>query len=238
MSEPLLSVDSLTSGYDAVNILHDVSLSAFDQQITCLLGANGAGKTTLIRSIFGSVRARHGRIRFRGEDITRLDTHQIVQRGLIAVPEGNRVFPKLSVLENLHVGAYLETSKTRIADRLERVFELFPRLRERMSQYAGTLSGGERSMLSIGRSLMSAPRMLIIDEPSLGLSPRFVKENFRIVKETCAAACPVLLVEQNAHQTLEISHRGYVMAQGSIVYEGLAQQLRSSREVADAYFAQ
>lgn len=236
MSEDLLVVDDVRVGYDTVDVLHGVSLRARAGEITCLLGANGAGKSTVIKAIFGMLPLRSGTVRFAGEDIGKVDTHKIVARGIAVIPEGNRVFAKMSVLENLRVGAYLERSQANIASSLERVFALFPRLKERSGQYAGTLSGGERSMLSIGRSLMSRPRMLVIDEPSLGLSPRFVKENFRIIRDLCAADCSILLVEQNARQTLEISHHGYVMAQGKIIFQGAAEALRNSPEVADAYF--
>lgn len=236
MSEDILVVENVTAGYDTVDVLHGVSLRARAGEITCLLGANGAGKSTMIKSIFSILPLRSGAIRFAGEDISKLETHLIVARGIAVIPEGNRVFAKLSVLENLRVGAYLERSSAKIAESVDRVFELFPRLKERSSQYAGTLSGGERSMLCIGRSLMSSPKMLVIDEPSLGLSPRFVKENFKIIRDLCAADCSILLVEQNAKQTLDISHHGYVMAQGKIVFQGAATELRSSAQVADAYF--
>jgi branched-chain amino acid transport system ATP-binding protein len=234
--DPLLQIDGVVTGYDRVDVLHDVHLQAREGDITCLLGANGAGKSTLIKAIFGLLPLRSGTVRFAGEDLGRLQTHEIVRLGIAAIPEGNRVFPRMSVVENLRVGAYLETSTIRIADRLEQVFTLFPRLQERATQYAGTLSGGERSMLSIGRSLMGRPRLLVIDEPSLGLSPRFVQENFRIIQGLRSADCSILLVEQNARQTLAIAQHGYVMSQGRIVLSGAAPELRDSPAVAQAYF--
>lgn len=236
MNADILVIDDLVTGYDTVDVLHGVTLHAKVGEITCLLGANGAGKSTVIKSIFGALPIHRGSIWFEGEDISGLDTHNIVARGIAVTPEGNRVFPKMSVLENLQIGAYLENSSTKIANRLEYVFTKFPRLKERIGQYAGTLSGGERSMLSIGRSLMSSPRMLVIDEPSLGLSPLFVKENFKIIHDLCAADCSILLIEQNAKQTLNIAHRGYAMSQGQIVVGGTAEELRNSTEVASAYF--
>jgi branched-chain amino acid transport system ATP-binding protein len=236
MSAALLEINDVATGYDQVNVLQDVDLEVREGDITCLLGANGAGKSTLIKAIFGMLPLRRGSIRFDGEDLGQLQTHQIVQRGIAAIPEGNRVFPKLSVLDNLRVGAYLDSSTSRVASSLERVFALFPRLKERSDQFAGTLSGGERSMLSIGRSLMARPRLLIIDEPSLGLSPLFVQENFRIIQSLRSKDCTILLIEQNARQTLRISQRGYVMSQGRIVLSGDAEELRDSPSVAQAYF--
>ncbi|AME28514.1 MULTISPECIES: ABC transporter ATP-binding protein [Burkholderiaceae] len=236
MSDALLSIVGVSAGYDAVDVIHGVDMQAKRGEITCLLGANGAGKSTLIKTIFGVLRPRSGSIHFDGVEISRLESHEIVRRGLVAVPEGSRVFPKMSVLDNLRVGAYLERSPTVIAANLERVFALFPRLHERIDQFAGTLSGGERSMLSIGRSLMCRPSMLVIDEPSLGLSPRFVKENFGIIRDLCTDDCAILLVEQNARQTLDISEYGYLMSQGHITCHGAASELRHSPDVARAYF--
>ncbi|MBN9477635.1 MAG: ABC transporter ATP-binding protein [Bordetella sp. SCN 67-23] len=236
MNTQLLAVEDLVVGYGSANVLEGVSVKAEEGRITCLLGANGVGKSTLIKAIFGLVPVRRGRVRFRGHDITGWDTHRIVAQGLAAIPEGNRVFPRMSVLDNLMAGAYLERSPAKIAARLERVLALFPRLAERRSQFAGTLSGGERSMLSIGRGLMSDPRLLVIDEPSLGLSPLFVKENFRLIRELCCDDCAILLVEQNVKQTLEVSHYGYVISQGAVAVEGTGECLRDSAEVGNAYF--
>ncbi|MEX0529462.1 ABC transporter ATP-binding protein [Raoultella terrigena] len=236
MREDLLVVDNVVTGYDSVNVLEGVSLRVRAGEITCLLGANGAGKSTLIKAIFGLLPLRSGAIHFAGQSISNWDTHRIVGQGIAAIPEGNKLFPRMTVIDNLKVGAYLEPSRTKIAERLERVFALFPRLSERREQFAGTLSGGERSMVSIGRGLMSNPQLLVIDEPSLGLSPLYVKENFRLISDLCANKCTILLIEQNVHQTLEVAHHGYVIAQGRVVASGEAAALRRSPEVSKAYF--
>lgn len=231
-----LSIENVVSGYDQADVLSGVSLDVAEGQITCLLGSNGAGKTTLIRAITGLTPARSGRIRFGDVDITNEQTHRIAALGITCIPEGRKVFPRMSVAENLRVGAYTESKRQFIGQRLDEVFALFPRLRERADQLAGTMSGGEQAMLSIGRGLMSAPRVLIVDEPSLGLSPLFVKENFRIIQRINETGVTVLLVEQNVRQTLDIAHRGYVLSQGRIVAEGDAAQLRDNDEVRAAYF--
>lgn len=236
MTKQLLTVENLVAGYGNANVLNGISLQATEGSITCLLGANGVGKSTLIKAIFGLIPIRQGTVKFRGRDITGWEPHRVVTEGLVAIPEGNRVFPRMSVLDNLMVGAYLERSRGKIASRLERVIALFPRLGERRDQFAGTLSGGERSMLSIGRSLMSNAQLLVIDEPSLGLSPLFVKENFKLIRQLCSDECAILLVEQNVKQTLEVSHYGYVISQGKVALEGSCESLRSSTEVSAAYF--
>ncbi|MGD2139355.1 MAG: ABC transporter ATP-binding protein [Burkholderiales bacterium] len=231
-----LSVENVVSGYDQADVLTGVSLEVPEGEITCLLGSNGAGKTTLIRAVLGLTPARSGRIRFGSQDITHEATHRIVSLGVTCIPEGRRVFPMMSVAENLRVGAYTESNRDAIRKRLEEVYGIFPRLKERSEQLAGTMSGGEQAMLSIGRGLMSAPRLLIVDEPSLGLSPLFVKENFRVIKRINELGVTVLLVEQNVRQTLDIAHRGYVLSQGRIVAEGDAAHLRDNEEVRAAYF--
>ncbi len=235
MSEALV-VENVVSGYDQADVLTGVSLSVPESQITCLLGSNGAGKTTLIRAILGLTPARSGRIRFGDHDITHQSTHRIASLGVTCIPEGRRVFPRMSVAENLRVGAYTESNRAAIDKRFAEVFAIFPRLEERADQLAGTMSGGEQAMLSIGRGLMSAPKLLIVDEPSLGLSPLLVKENFRVIKRINELGVTVLLVEQNVRQTLAIAHRGYVLAQGRIVAEGDAAHLRDNEEVRAAYF--
>jgi branched-chain amino acid transport system ATP-binding protein len=231
-----LEIEGVYAAYDRADVLENVSLTAEPGRITCLLGSNGSGKTTLIRSILGLVRPRAGRIVFDGADITRLPTHKVIAAGLACIPEGRKVFPKLTVEENLRLGAYCETSETVTKARLGEIFELFPRLAERRLQLSGTMSGGEQAMVSIGRGLMRAPRLLIIDEPSLGLSPRLVKENFSIIRDINARGITVFLVEQNVHQTLAISHFGWVLSKGRVVSSGAPAELATRDEVREAYF--
>ncbi|HEY3533887.1 MAG TPA: ABC transporter ATP-binding protein, partial [Casimicrobiaceae bacterium] len=231
-----LEVRSLRVGYDRADVLVDVNVAANAGEITCILGSNGSGKTTLVRSILGLTPPRSGRVVFDGADITGLPTHRVIAHGIACIPEGRKVFPKLTTEENLRLGAYREADEAAIAKRVDDVYRIFPRLRERVAQLAGTMSGGEQAMLSIGRGLMAAPRMLLIDEPSLGLSPRFVAQNFDVIRRINEAGVTVLLVEQNAHQTLAIAHRGYVLSQGRVVAEGSAAQLRDNEEVRRAYF--
>lgn len=233
-----LVVDKVFTAYDKADVLEDVSLSVEPGTITCLLGSNGSGKTTLIRSILGLTPARSGRIVFGERELTRMPTHQIVAEGIACIPEGRKVFPRLSVLENLKIGAYLEEQREVIGGRLERVFAIFPRLKDRREQLAGTMSGGEQAMVSIGRGLMGAPKLLLIDEPSLGLSPLFVKENFAVIRRINEQGVTVFLVEQNVHQTLDIAHRGYVLAKGRVVAHGTAQELMQDAQVRNAYFGE
>lgn len=231
-----LTVRNLTTGYDKVNVLHDVSIEVEPGKITCILGANGAGKSTLIRSILGLTPARAGEIWWQGRNIAEEKTHRIIASGIACIPEGRKVFPRMTVVENLTLGAYLEADASEVRRRLENVFEVFPRLKERAAQLAGTMSGGEQAMVSIGRGLMAAPKLLVIDEPSLGLSPLYVKENFRVIKKINELGMTVLLVEQNARQTLAIAHYGYVLSQGRVVAEGAARELSENDEVRSAYF--
>ena len=205
-------------------------------EITCILGSNGSGKTTLIRSILGLTPPRQGRILFEGADIARLPTHRVVALGIACIPEGRKIFPKLTIEENLRLGAYQERDAEKIRGRLEDVYRIFPRLKERVRQLAGTMSGGEQAMISIGRGMMAAPKMLLIDEPSLGLSPLFVTQNFNVIRRISELGVSVLLVEQNARQTLAIAHRGYVLSQGRVVAQGSAAELRDNEEVRQAYF--
>ncbi|HVY08300.1 MAG TPA: ABC transporter ATP-binding protein [Burkholderiales bacterium] len=230
-----LSVEGLRVGYDQADVLSDVSLDVRAGEITCVLGANGAGKTTLIRAILSLTPPRGGRILHEGSDITAMPTHRIVARGIACIPEGRKVFPKMTVRENLLIGAYPDPAAD-ITSATARVFEVFPRLRERVGQLAGTMSGGEQAMLSIGRGLMARPRLLIIDEPSLGLSPLFVKENFAVIRRIAESGVTILLVEQNVRQTLAIAHRGYVLAGGRVAAQGEAAALRENAEVRAAYF--
>ena len=232
----LLNIHNIYTAYDRIDVLEDVSIEVKQGEITCILGANGAGKSTLIRSILGLTPANRGQILFKGVDITHLPSHRIIEQGIACVPEGRRVFPRLTVEENLSAGAYLVKDKNVIEERREHVKALFPRLAERASQLAGTMSGGEQAMLAISRSLMSSPDLLIFDEPSLGLSPLFVKENFKIIKEINQMGTTVLLVEQNVRQTLAIAHRGYVISKGRVVAKGNANELAENAEVQAAYF--
>jgi len=231
-----LSVKGLTTGYDKVDVLHDVSIEVVPGKITCILGSNGAGKSTLIRSILGLTPPRQGEVWWDGRNLAGEKTHKIIASGIACIPEGRKIFPRMTVAENLMLGAFLESESVLIRKRLARVYEVFPRLRERASQLAGTMSGGEQAMVSIGRGLMAEPKLLLIDEPSLGLSPLYVKENFKVIKQINELGTTVLLVEQNARQTLAISHYGYVLSQGRVVAEGSAKALSENDEVRSAYF--
>ena len=232
----LLSVENVYAGYDKADVLQDVSLTVAAGSITCILGSNGSGKSTLIRAILGLTPPRRGRVMFDGADLTGMPTHRIVAAGIACIPEGRKVFPKLSVVENLRLGAYQQSDAAKIADRLQQVFEIFPRLAERAAQLAGTMSGGEQAMLSIGRGMMAEPRLLLIDETSLGLSPLLVKENFNVIRRINQLGITVLLVEQNVHQTLAIAQHGYVLSQGKVVASGTAKELAENAEVRAAYF--
>jgi branched-chain amino acid transport system ATP-binding protein len=231
-----LVLEDIYTAYDRADVLSGVSLEVEPGKITCILGSNGAGKSTLIRSILSLTVPRSGRILYDGADITGLATHQIVRRGIACIPEGRKVFPKMTVRDNLLVGGYQESEHSALQARLEGVFRVFPQLRDRTGQLAGTMSGGEQAMLSIGRGLMAAPKLLIIDEPSLGLSPLYVKANFNVIRAINEQGVTVLLVEQNVKQTLAIAHRGYVLSQGRVVAAGDADQLRENPEVREAYF--
>ena len=232
----LLNIHNVYTAYDRIDVLEDVSIQVKQGEITCILGANGAGKSTLIRSILGLTPANRGEILFKDINITHLPSHRIIEQGIACVPEGRRVFPRLTVDENLSAGAYLVKDKNLIEERRAHVKALFPRLAERSTQLAGTMSGGEQAMLAISRSLMSSPDLLIFDEPSLGLSPLFVKENFKIIKEINQMGTTILLVEQNVRQTLAIAHRGYVISKGRVVAEGGSKELAENAEVQAAYF--
>jgi len=230
-----LILEDLRVGYDEADVLSGVSLTVQPGEITCILGANGAGKSTLIRAILSLTPPRSGRVVHDGVDVTGWPTHRIVSRGIACIPEGRKVFPKMTVRENLLIGAYADVAADTPA-RLASVFHTFPRLKERLGQLAGTMSGGEQAMLSIGRGLMAAPKLLIIDEPSLGLSPLFVKENFGVIRRINETGVTILLVEQNVKQTLAIAHHGFVLSQGKVVAAGDAAALRENAEVRAAYF--
>jgi branched-chain amino acid transport system ATP-binding protein len=231
-----LRVERISTAYDRADVLQDVSLEVQPGSITCLLGSNGSGKTTLIRSILGLTPPRSGRIWFGERDLTGLATHKVIAAGIACIPEGRKVFPKLTVEENLRVGGYQENSEDVVQARLAEAYALFPQLEERRTQLAGTMSGGEQAMVSIGRGLMSAPKLLLVDEPSLGLSPIYVKQNFEIIQRIRERGVTVFLVEQNARQTLAIADRGYVLAKGRVVASGSSAELRRAREVSEAYF--
>jgi branched-chain amino acid transport system ATP-binding protein len=231
----VLRVRDLHAAYGPIKALHGVDLQVEAGEIVTLIGANGAGKSTLLMTICGSPRAAGGRIEFLGEDITRLPTHEIVRRGVAQAPEGRRVFAFMTVLENLQMGA-VSADARHYAEDLERVFTLYPILRQRRDQRAGTLSGGEQQMLAIARALMGRPQLLLLDEPSLGLAPLLVKQIFSVIREINARdRVTVFLVEQNAHHALGIAHRGYVMANGRIVLSGTGKALLANAEVRRAY---
>jgi branched-chain amino acid transport system ATP-binding protein len=236
---PLLSLEDLDVYYGAIHALRGVSVTVYPGEIVTLIGANGAGKSTLLRAASGMVRAREGKVVFLGEEITRQNPAQIVSRGLVHCPEGRRIFSNMTVRENLELGAYLRRDKAGIEADKEHALNLFPRLRERLNQNAGTLSGGEQQMLAIGRALLTKPKLLMLDEPSLGLAPNLVREIFRIVEMINKdSGTAVLLVEQNAHQALGVAHRGYVLETGRITLEGPAAELRSNPEVKKAYLGE
>ena len=231
----MLSVSGLHAHYGRIEALRGVDLEVRDGEIVAMIGANGAGKTTLLMTICGNPRASRGRVVFDGRDITRLPTHGIVRRGIAQAPEGRRIFPRLTVLENLQMGA-TPADESYFEEDLERVFSLFPVLKERQNQRGGTLSGGEQQMLAIARALMSRPRLLLLDEPSLGLAPMLVKQIFEVIREINEQqGVTVLLVEQNAYHALRLAHRGHVMANGKVVISGTGSELLANEQVRAAY---
>jgi branched-chain amino acid transport system ATP-binding protein len=234
VTEALLSVRGLRSGYGAVEVLRGIDLDLHAGEIVALLGSNGAGKTTFNQTVSALLPARAGTIRFDGADITRTHYRDVVGRGLIHVPEGRKIFPNLSVRENLELGSFTRARVNR-ASNLERVFALFPRLKERTDQHAGTLSGGEQQMLAIGRGLMGEPRLLILDEPSLGLSPLLVEELFGLIADLHRQGLAILLVEQNVAQSLEIAQRAYVLENGAIQFSGTSAELLATDRLRQAY---
>jgi branched-chain amino acid transport system ATP-binding protein len=231
-----LTVENIFTAYDRADVLSGISIDVQPGKITCILGSNGAGKSTLIRSILRLTPPRAGSIAFEGKTLDQMATHEIVGLGIACIPEGRRIFAKMTVEENLRVGAYLVNAEKTVKARLGKVYEVFPRLKERAKQLAGTMSGGEQAMVSIGRGMMTDPKLLIIDEPSLGLSPLFVQENFNIVRRLNETGVTVLLVEQNVNQTLAIAHYGYVLSQGKIIVQGDSEMLAKNEEVQNAYF--
>ncbi|WP_227763436.1 ABC transporter ATP-binding protein [Zhaonella formicivorans] len=231
----MLKIENVDVYYGAIHALKGLSLEVNSGEIVTLIGANGAGKSTTLKTISGLIRPKKGEIFFEGQKITSAPAQEIVKKGISQVPEGRRVFANLTVLENLELGAYLRTDKAGIKDTLDKVFAKFPRLKERIGQRAGTLSGGEQQMLAMGRALMSRPKLLLLDEPSMGLAPILVKEIFSIIKEINEAGTTILLVEQNAHMALSIANRAYVLETGRIVASGPAKELAESEQIKKAY---
>jgi len=230
----LLVIENLRAGYGAVEVLRSVDMHVAPGELIALLGSNGAGKTTLNAVVSGLVPARSGKVVFDGEDLTGVHYRRIVKAGLIQVPEGRKIFPNLTVIENLELGAFTR-ARNKIAENIAKVFETFPRLHERAEQLAGTMSGGEQQMLAIGRGLMAEPKLLILDEPSLGLSPLLVEEMFALIAKLRADGLAILLVEQNVGQSLDIADRAYVMENGTIRFSGTSQQLLASDALRQAY---
>jgi branched-chain amino acid transport system ATP-binding protein len=243
MAEPasngvVLELNDVHTYYGAIHALKGISLKVHDGEVVTLIGANGAGKSTTLRSINGINHPREGTIRFQGRDITNAAPHTIVKMGIAQSPEGRRLFPRMSVLENLQMGAFQRTDRANFQEDLDRVFDLFPRLAERKFQKAGTMSGGEQQMCAMGRALMARPKLLLLDEPSMGLAPIFVERIFEIVKEINAQGTPILLVEQNALMALDVAKRGYVLETGTIALEGPAKQLRDDEKVRQTYLGE
>jgi branched-chain amino acid transport system ATP-binding protein len=231
----LLEVKDLNVYYGAIHALQGVSFNLAEGEIVSLIGANGAGKSTTLKTISGLLRPRVGSVKLRGQELTAMQAQDIVKQGIVQVPEGRKIFAPLTVQENLEMGAFTRRDPTEIRETMDRVFKSFPRLKERLSQLGGTLSGGEQQMLAIGRGLMAQPKVLLLDEPSMGLAPILVEEIFRIIQEINALGVAVLLVEQNALMALSIAHRGYVLETGNIVLAGTGQELLDNPRVQSAY---
>jgi branched-chain amino acid transport system ATP-binding protein len=231
----VLSVKNLNVFYGAIHALHDIQFEVENGEIVTLIGANGAGKTTALHSVSGLILPKTGVIQFMGQTLNGISPHRIVEMGLAQVPEGRRIFANLTVMENLEMGAYIRKDYQAVKQDYETVFARFPRLRERRKQIAGTLSGGEQQMLAIGRTLMARPKLMLMDEPSMGLAPLLVKEIFEIIKEINQTGTTILLVEQNAHMALSIAHRAYVLETGRIVLEGPAKELAQNEQIRKAY---
>lgn len=234
----MLEVKGLQVYYGVIQALKDISFEVNQGEVIALIGANGAGKTTTLHTLTGLLPAKQGSIIFEGKDITKMPAHKIVEMGIAHVPEGRRVFSQLSVYENLIMGAFTRKDKKEIAENLEKVYTRFPRLKERKNQRAGTLSGGEQQMLAMGRALMSNPKMIVMDEPSMGLSPIFVNEIFDIIEKVSASGTTVLLVEQNAKKALSIADRAYVLETGNIVLSGDAKELMNDDSIKKAYLGE
>lgn len=235
---PMLEVDNVHAYYGNIHALKGISLTVEEGEIVTLIGANGAGKSTTLIAISGLLTPREGTITLEGTDLREMKAHEVVEHGVAHIPEGRRIFSRLSVQENLDMGAYTRADRDGIAQDLERVFNLFPRLRERRNQVAGTLSGGEQQMLAIGRGLMTNPRLMLLDEPSMGLAPILVEQIFDTIRELNQQGATILLVEQNARMALSIANRGYVLQTGGIVLEGTAEQLRADESVRKVYLGE
>ena len=235
MSAALLSLDDVRTSYGDLQALFNITLQVKAGEVVTLIGANGAGKTTTLRVISGLLRSRHGKVQFEGQDISRLPAHEIVMRGVSHVPEGRQLFPYMSVEENLALGAYIPRVRSKLKAKIEEQFELFPRLKERRKQLAGTLSGGEQQMVAIARGLMAAPKLLLLDEPSLGLAPKIVEEVFAKIQQIGKSGVTVLIVEQNVVDGLSISDRGYVVENGEITLQGTPKELLANQQVRAAY---
>ena len=231
----MLRIDNLDFSYGDLQVLWGLSLQVNQGEIVTVLGANGAGKSTTLRNVSRLVRPSSGTITFDGHDLVKLESHQVVELGVIQVPEGRRIFPEMTVLENLRMGSFVKATRPDRQRNIERAFSLFPRLAERQKQLGGTLSGGEQQMLAIGRGLMGNPRLMLLDEPSLGLSPLFVKNIFEIIKEINRQGTTILLVEQNVFQSLRISHRAYVLETGRVVLSGTGEELLGNEHVKKAF---
>jgi branched-chain amino acid transport system ATP-binding protein len=234
----MLTLDKLYVNYGAIKALKSISCRVEQGEIVALIGANGAGKTTILNAISGIVPTLSGTVTFLGETITSIPPHEIVKRGISQVPEGRRVFANMSVLENLEMGAYIRNDKKEILEEIDQVFARFPRLFERKKQLAKTLSGGEQQMLAMGRALMSRPKLLLLDEPSMGLAPMLVAQIFAIIQEINASGTTIMLVEQNANMALSIAHRAYVLETGEVVLQGPADELAANPEVRKAYLGE
>ena len=234
----LLEVKDIHSYYGPVHALRGISLTVEEGEIVTLIGSNGAGKTTTLRSIHGILPPRKGKVVFRGEEIQGKPAHDMIRRGIAQSPEGRKIFPRMTVLENLEMGAYHRSDRSEIKEDLDRVFDLFPRLKERAKQEAGTLSGGEQQMLAIGRALMGRPKLLLLDEPSMGLAPVLVERIFQVIEEINKQGTTILLVEQNANVALEVATRGYVLESGRVVNAAPARDLRQDPRVREAYLGE
>jgi branched-chain amino acid transport system ATP-binding protein len=235
---PVLSVEDITVYYGPIRALDRVSLHVVPGEIVCLVGSNGAGKSTTLKTISGLLKPREGIVRLNGREISGLKPHQIVMQGVVHVPEGRRIFGRLTVMENLELGAFSIKGPQKIKENSARVFELFPRLKERRNQLAGTLSGGEQQMLAMGRALMTDPKVLLLDEPSMGLAPVLVDDIFETISRLHRRGTTILLVEQNARMALEVSDRGYVLESGKILFEDRAENLRKNEQVRKAYMGE